>query len=227
MDPSEVIRRYAAETEAALADGYRGLRASADVTDIVRTAEQQAAFCRYEFLIDRYLSQHPLSAMCAYRTELGDAVQRFACLHPAATGGLTSFHVYACDDGAVGLAGEAELSCLPELERAVEHLSLAAIDRTVVVDLSRLTFVDHRALLALAAFAPLDPVTDPETLIAQTMLVHEWRRFPFLDPGLPPDLLPPGWPGADAAALFRARHERWRDGAARCWARLAGQDTNR
>jgi len=29
-----------------------------------------------------------------------------------------------------------------------------------------------------------------------------WRRLPFLDPGLAPELLPPGWHGARAAELF-------------------------
>ncbi len=154
VDPAAVIRRYAAETDEALADGYRGLRASADVTDIVRTARQQDAFCRYEFLIDRYMSRHPLSGMCAYRTALGAAaVQRFAAVHPTASAGLTPFHLFGCDDGAVGLAGEIELAWLPEFERTLQHLSLAAVDGKVVLDLSRVEFVDHRALLALAAFA--------------------------------------------------------------------------
>ena len=30
----------------------------------------------------------------------------------------------------------------------------------------------------------------------------DWRRLPFLDPGLPADLLPKGWHGACAAGLF-------------------------
>jgi len=29
-----------------------------------------------------------------------------------------------------------------------------------------------------------------------------WRRLPFLDPGLPPDMLPPDWHGSRAAELF-------------------------
>ncbi|HEX9031289.1 MAG TPA: PaaX family transcriptional regulator C-terminal domain-containing protein [Streptosporangiaceae bacterium] len=65
------------------------------------------------------------------------------------------------------------------------------------------------------------PVTDEDVLTAQTLLVHEWRRFPFLDPRLPRDLLPAGWLGAQAAALFQARHAQWRDGAQRHWAVLA------
>lgn len=32
----------------------------------------------------------------------------------------------------------------------------------------------------------------------------DWRRLPFLDPGLPPSLLPKGWHGARAADLFDA-----------------------
>ena len=75
-------------------------------------------------------------------------------------------------------------------------------------------------------FAVLRPAGEDETLTAQTLLVHEWRRFPFLDPGLPRELLPPAWPGARAAALFSSRHARWQADAGRCWTRLAaGQAT--
>lgn len=35
-----------------------------------------------------------------------------------------------------------------------------------------------------------------------------WRRLPFLDPGLPAELLPTGWPGLAAAAAFSALHDR-------------------
>jgi phenylacetic acid degradation operon negative regulatory protein len=44
----------------------------------------------------------------------------------------------------------------------------------------------------------------------QTLLVHAWRKFPFLDPDLPTALLPEGWPRERAHALFVNRHERWR-----------------
>jgi phenylacetic acid degradation operon negative regulatory protein len=35
-----------------------------------------------------------------------------------------------------------------------------------------------------------------------------WRRLPYLDPGLPAALLPPGWSGSRAAAVFDAIRER-------------------
>ncbi len=40
----------------------------------------------------------------------------------------------------------------------------------------------------------------------QTLLVHAWRKFPFLDPDLPPELLPSSWPRRRAHGLFVARH---------------------
>ena len=43
----------------------------------------------------------------------------------------------------------------------------------------------------------------------QTLLVHAWRKFPFLDPDLPAELLPNGWPRTRAHALFVDRHGRW------------------
>ncbi|HEU5035131.1 MAG TPA: PaaX family transcriptional regulator C-terminal domain-containing protein, partial [Mycobacteriales bacterium] len=43
---------------------------------------------------------------------------------------------------------------------------------------------------------------------ARSRLVHEWRKFLFRDPGLPPALLPARWPGTEAAAYFTAEADR-------------------
>ena len=48
--------------------------------------------------------------------------------------------------------------------------------------------------------------TPKDAFTALVDLVHEWRRFPFTDPGLPTRLLPSGWPGTAAVELFHARH---------------------
>lgn len=61
-----------------------------------------------------------------------------------------------------------------------------------------------------------------DVLARQVRLVHAWRRFPFLDPELPAELLPERWVGARAADVFGTLHRRW-DGPARAaWAELAG-----
>jgi phenylacetic acid degradation operon negative regulatory protein len=71
-------------------------------------------------------------------------------------------------------------------------------------------------------FAAQSPDPGDPVLLAQTRLVHGWRRFPFLDPRLPQDLLPAGWIGTRAAALFETQHATWAEGAQRRWAELAG-----
>src|SRR5262245_29451168 len=96
--------------------------------------------------------------------------------------------------------------------------------RDIVARAWDLSVVEARYAEFIGEFAGLAPVTDAETLTAQTLLVHQWRRFPFLDPRLPRDLLPPRWPGADAADLSTARHAEWSGAADRCWAKLAANE---
>jgi anti-anti-sigma regulatory factor len=153
VDPAAVINRYDAATQEALADGYQGLRVSADVTDLVRAPERQEAFARCEFLLERYSSRHPLSAMCGYRRELGDAVTQFACLHAAVLAGLTPFQVFACGDGAVGLLGEFDRACQGAFERALRRIEPAPGDPTLIFDMSQVQFMDHYALLSLDSYA--------------------------------------------------------------------------
>lgn len=65
----------------------------------------------------------------------------------------------------------------------------------------------------------LAPVTTDIDAVKQlTMLVHRWRRFPFLDPELPAALLPADWPGGDAVDEFRSRRDALTPVTARWWA---------
>lgn len=41
--------------------------------------------------------------------------------------------------------------------------------------------------------------------------IDAWRRMPYLDPGLPPELVPEDWSAARAATVFAELHERLRD----------------
>lgn len=73
-------------------------------------------------------------------------------------------------------------------------------------------------------FTGLDPGSGVAILRAQTRLVHEWRRFPFLDPQLPVRLLPNGWSGLKAAELFHSKHAQWRERAQRQWDELVAAE---
>lgn len=52
------------------------------------------------------------------------------------------------------------------------------------------------------ALAGAETASDEGAYAARSGLVHAWRKFLFVDPGLPPALLPPDWPGTKAALWF-------------------------
>jgi phenylacetic acid degradation operon negative regulatory protein len=53
-----------------------------------------------------------------------------------------------------------------------------------------------------------DTAGGPEAFAGYVRLLTDWRRLPYLDPGLPAELLPGGWVGIRAADLFFALRER-------------------
>jgi len=61
----------------------------------------------------------------------------------------------------------------------------------------------------VARFGRLRPRSPEAVFRAQTQLVHEWRKFPFLDPDLPEAVLPARWPRERAHEVFRERHAAW------------------
>jgi phenylacetic acid degradation operon negative regulatory protein len=73
----------------------------------------------------------------------------------------------------------------------------------------------------IADFKRRRPRTPEAVFRAQTLLVHAWRKFPFLDPDLPERLLPTGWPRSRAHELFVERHATWHEVAQQYFASLA------
>lgn len=94
-------------------------------------------------------------------------------------------------------------------------------ERDLVASAWNLAEVAARYDAFVAEFADLTPDPPDGVLRAQTLLVHEWRRFPFLDPQLPAELLPAKWSGTTATALFTEKHTCWRDPARKRWAELS------
>ncbi|MFD9890770.1 PaaX family transcriptional regulator C-terminal domain-containing protein [Amycolatopsis sp. NPDC059027] len=80
-----------------------------------------------------------------------------------------------------------------------------------------LTDLEERYEQFVGRFGDLRPSGGRAVLRAQTELVHEWRRFPYLDPRLPAELLPTRWCGAQAADLFHHKHVDWRPDAQHYW----------
>jgi phenylacetic acid degradation operon negative regulatory protein len=75
----------------------------------------------------------------------------------------------------------------------------------------------YGAFLERFGSAPATVDSGYDAFVNQVRLVHEWRRFPFLDPDLPGDLLPRDWSGYRAAEVFHRLHEQWRSPAWAWW----------
>jgi phenylacetic acid degradation operon negative regulatory protein len=105
----------------------------------------------------------------------------------------------------------------------VAELGSMGDPRSLVADAWDLEAVRAQYEAFIDDFARVRALSAEACFRQQTLLVHAWRRFPFLDPDLPAELLPAGWPRERAHALFVNRHERWRGRATEYFAQLEGE----
>lgn len=105
---------------------------------------------------------------------------------------------------------------------------LASIGKTesLIADAWNLAEVEKCYADFLRTFGKLRASTPGKAFQAQVRLVHAWRRFPFLDPALPRELLDHDWPGPQAAALFHRRHDEWHGPAQKYWTELETQSAS-
>ena len=68
---------------------------------------------------------------------------------------------------------------------------------------------------AVADRLAVRPASDAEAFRQYVPMLTTWRRLPYLDPGLPLELLPAGWSGEAASALFAELNEEFREPARR------------
>jgi hypothetical protein len=153
VDPAAQVRVWAQAADQALADGYTGLRVAADVTPLVGTVDDRAAFGRYEYLIDALIARHSITGMCGYnRRTLGDdVVAEMATRHPLAQRSSTSVRVFGAHRPGVAavLAGEVDLVGHTLLRAALGSADWAHADGAVTIDARELTFIDHQGLIQL------------------------------------------------------------------------------
>ncbi|GGU18480.1 MEDS domain-containing protein [Lentzea flava] len=158
VTPEEQVEAYAEATRAAVRDGFTGLRVAADATALVLSPGSLDAFCRYEHLIDRYMTTEPFSAMCAYhRAELSEpAIARLSSLHPVNNARCAPFRLHATEDG-IALHGEVDGVSRELLSLALRNT--APNQGALRVDATGLRFIDHHGLLALHGYARANAAT--------------------------------------------------------------------
>ncbi|MEV4944809.1 PaaX family transcriptional regulator C-terminal domain-containing protein [Streptomyces sp. NPDC053755] len=108
-----------------------------------------------------------------------------------------------------------ELSPYVDLFRG-EHLGYTATAEAVARwwDLASIAKLHEEFLAAhepvLRAWK-VSPGTAEDAYRDYLLALDSWRRLPYADPVLPPELLPGDWPGGRSAEVFAALHERLRD----------------
>jgi phenylacetic acid degradation operon negative regulatory protein len=131
---------------------------------------------------------------------------------------------YACVDGSTWISPRpsVELDALLAAERLTADSFLAGYDGDARGLAARAWDLDglaagYRQWLERARqiVTPSREAADEAVFAVRSELVHEWRKFLFVDPGLPAELLPARWPGKEAAELFHAEAERLLPAAAR------------
>ncbi|MEV0716593.1 MEDS domain-containing protein [Asanoa sp. NPDC050611] len=156
VDPAATVAYWADALSSALAAGHTGLRVVGEVTPLVRSAAQVAAFAAYEHRIDRLMARNPLSGLCGYDRRVVDpgALSDLACLHEVHNLPDVSFRLHAVvGSGDLAISGELDVTGTAALARVLDQVSPAVIDGELVVDAGSLDFVDHRSLLQLASYA--------------------------------------------------------------------------
>lgn len=81
----------------------------------------------------------------------------------------------------------------------------------------------HGPLLRRWDTGPSGPGREREAFADYVRVLTDWRRLPYADPGLPAELLPPGWAGIGAAEVFFTLQSRLAGAAARHVSRVLGR----
>lgn len=179
VDARAQVAAHAARLEQALLAGYQGLRMVGDLTWLAADPSWRDAHVRFEQLVDRYMVDHPIAALCAYdeRVVGRETARSVACVHPLRRDSDATFSLCATAEG-VALEGEVDAFQAPLLERALATLPSSG---TLVIDTQRATFIDAAAAAVIAEHASRRDASGGEVRVqhAQPLLRRLWHLLGF------------------------------------------------
>jgi hypothetical protein len=153
VDAARQRATFAEALAEALAEGYPGIRVAADNTSLVSSAERFDAWLRWENAADRFMSENPVTGLCAFDRDRVDVdrLRHVTMLHPlsSADSPIPQYRLFA-DGQALVVEGDIDSSAVDELDRALRSLPPAT---GVVIDLATATLLSGRVLAALAGLA--------------------------------------------------------------------------
>ncbi len=140
---------FAAALADARAEGFSGIRVAADNTPLVADEVRLAAWIRWEIVADRFMSENPVTGLCAFDEERVDVdrLRHLATLHPlcSAASPVPQFRLFA-DSGELCVEGEIDSFAVSQLWLALDVLPPKT---GVLIDLATATLRSRAALADL------------------------------------------------------------------------------
>jgi len=153
VDAAAQRATFAAALADAVAEGYSGIRVAADNTPMVTDDQRMAAWVRWEITADRFMSENPVTGLCAFDENKVDVnrLRHLAMLHPLfpADRPVPQFRLFA-DDGYLCVEGRIDSWAVTELPG---YLNILPPKTGVLIDLSAATLASRAALSRLGKLA--------------------------------------------------------------------------
>jgi anti-anti-sigma regulatory factor len=152
IDTDQVVAKYLAAVEQAIAKGYNGFRTVSDITPVARTHEQRDALARLEYRVDQQMAMLPFSGLCGYNiSELGTAAEELICLHPFVSKGSVTFRLYADPEADVDFAisGEIDAAANKLFDTTLQRVWPLQSSHTLHIGAQALKFISHEPMFGL------------------------------------------------------------------------------
>jgi len=153
VDATAQRATFSSALASALADGYSGIRVAADNTPMVADERRMAAWVRWEMTADRFMSENPVTGLCAFDGEKVDVdrLRHLATLHPLSSTEhpLPQFRLFS-DDENLCVEGRIDSFAVTELPLYLDVLSPKA---GVLIDLAAATLASRSAVAELRRLA--------------------------------------------------------------------------
>jgi hypothetical protein len=149
VDPSALLATFSAVFVDALAAGYRGIRVAADNTPLVTDEAGLAAWFRWEIIADRFMSENPATALCAFDREKVNVnrLRHLATLHPLSSADSPEprYRLFA-EEGRLRVEGQINSFAVSQIPLALEVLPPQT---GVLIDLGRSQLASSASLASL------------------------------------------------------------------------------
>lgn len=162
-DPEEIGRsdvaaqaaRLGSVVDAALAEGYTGIRLASEITDALAHVDDAEAHLRLECQVDQVAATHALVVMCGFDRLVVDpaTMQGEFAVHPLRGCGTEAPRLHALGDDTWSLGGQVDMLSHAGFAQAMAALPDVMRGDVLHLEVGQLEFIDVAGLRALVRLA--------------------------------------------------------------------------